>query len=216
MHHKPRAAPLTEKSARIGPRIRSVLVDGLFNPEQHCAWMCLLFYARISMNSQSLDKFLLAPFLSLILDETTREMCRVVSGGRFTGALLCLYKTAGVNPGKQIALKMNKMHLTYKDMCLLTQLLVHCRVALACATPEQHMCCEALRVLNKGMNKEHDSESARVLRKIHKEALHTFTQHPDTAEEIYEKICTDVQGQVAMCAMQNALCMTDTWDAAGG
>ena len=63
------------KSARIGPRMCGVIADGLFDPERHHAWMCLLWYARISMNSQSLDKFLLAPFLSLIPDETMRETC---------------------------------------------------------------------------------------------------------------------------------------------
>ena len=72
VHRKTRAAPSTVKSARIGPRMRGVIADGLFDPERHRAWMCLLWYARISTNGQSLDKFLLAPFLSLIPDETTR------------------------------------------------------------------------------------------------------------------------------------------------
>jgi hypothetical protein len=204
------------KSARIGPRMRGVIADGLFDPERHRAWMCLLWYARISMNGQSLDEFLLAPFLSLIPDETTHETCQTESGGRFTGALLCLYKTVGINPGKQIALEMNESHLTYKDMRSFAQLLVRRRIALARATPEQRMCCEALRALDKGANKERGAESARALRKIHEEALHVFTRRPDDAEEIYEKICNDIQGQVATRATQNALRTADTGDAAGG
>ena len=111
---------------------------------------------------------------------------------------------------------MNESHLTYKDMRSLAQLLVRRRIALARATPEQRMCCEALRTLDKGANKESDAESARALRKIHEEALHAFTRRPDDAEEIYEKICNDIQGQVATRATQNALCMTDTGDVAGG
>ena len=111
---------------------------------------------------------------------------------------------------------MNESHLTYKDMRSLAQLLVRRRIALARATPEQRMCCEALRTLDKGANKESDAESARALRKIHEEALHAFTRRPDDAEEIYEKICNDIQGQVATRATQNALRTADTGDAAGG
>ena len=118
---------------------------------------------------------------------------------------MCLYKTAGVNPCKQIALKMNEMHLTYQDMRSLTQLLVLRRVAFTRATPEQFMCCEVLWVLDKDATKERDAELTPALRQICEAAWHMFTHRPDDAEEIYEKIRADIQEQVATRATQVAL-----------
>ena len=76
---------------------------------------------------------------------------------------------------------------------------------------------DELLYLDHGINrKERDAESARALHQIREEALHKFTHHPGDAEKIYEKICADIQEQVATRATQISLRTAEEGGAADG
>jgi hypothetical protein len=60
-------------------------------------------------------------------------------------------------------------------------------------------------VLDKGAQKERDSDLAQALRKIREEALGRFTRNPENGEAIYDEITQKVMAQVATRATQNAL-----------
>jgi hypothetical protein len=114
---KARTAPSTEK--QIGPDLHGgdLLSTRMYVPGKHQPWMCLArWYSRVSHNGQQLNKLLLAQFLYLIDDETTRETCRAASGGRFTEALVALFVVVGVNPGMQLVNALNETHLSYQGL----------------------------------------------------------------------------------------------------
>ena len=90
---------------QVGPRLdRGVLDAGLFDPEIHEPWMCVLIYARMSLTAQRLDKTLLPMFLRLVHDETVRSSCTTAAGGRFSKALTALFTSVGMSPGTRPAL----------------------------------------------------------------------------------------------------------------
>ena len=155
---KSKTAPSTEKQIGLDLRGDDLLTAGIFVPGKHQPWMCLAVYSRVSHIRQQLNKLLLAQFRSLIDDETTRETCQVVSGVRFTEALIALLIIISMNPGKQLVITLNETHLSYQSLHQLAQLLLKCKAAVLHATPGQRMCFEALHMLDKGANKECDAD----------------------------------------------------------
>ena len=153
---------------------------------------------------QQLKRLLLAQFLSLIDDETTRETCRAASGSRFTEALIALFMVVGLNPSKQLGIALIETHLSYQNLRQLAQLLPKRKAAVLHATTWQRMCFEALCVLDKGANKKRDADLAHALRKIREEALGEFTRSPENGEAIYDRITEKVLAQVATHATQSA------------
>ena len=110
--------------------------------------MCILIYSRISGKGQRLDKHLAAQILPLIKDQTTREICAQLYGGRFTEIVLLLIDCVGLSPGYQLDMMFSKTHLAYKDLKQLAMLLPQRKVQ---ATHGQRICWELPRAISKGV-----------------------------------------------------------------
>ena len=190
----------------IGPSCpRGLLREKVFSKGRDAAWFCIVAYSRLSEDAQDLDKFLCDMFLDKIRDYALRDVCRRQSGGRFTKAYMTWVILAGANPGAQVIDALYETRLTYESVDHLAALMPKRKEAAVNTTTEQRLCWEALRVQNKGIAAERDTETKDALCRMRVKSLDDFSVDPTRGAEVYDAAQLALENFVKTRATQAAV-----------